>query len=232
MLEALEGGCSVPVGCETTITEVWVKGGEGDDSSEEEKKAKAAVSPRTAKKALPAPSATRPGGFSPSSLSKSPNGNGFLATSPSTSTLGISPFHSAAGISPSIDETQGIPSGHPSVNPSAICPVTGRRLPSPPPRPAALLRGCTHRPGSPPRDCPHAKSASHHATLELTGTITSLSGTRSVIATSRRRIHSVEDAEELGMEIARELVAGGGQDILEELGRHVKGSFHSLSFRP
>ena len=62
----------------------------------------------------------------------------------------------------------------------------------------------------------------HSATLTLTGTITSLAGTSSVLATKTRLIHSIEEAEQLGAEIARELIEGGGRAILEELGRHIK----------
>ncbi|GAA6031549.1 hypothetical protein JCM8097_006515 [Rhodosporidiobolus ruineniae] len=234
MLKMLEGGCSVPVGCETKITEVWVKGGEGDAAHHEHTKTAAEapsslsagepllpVSPSGRTLPLPSPQAVRPNGRSPSfgSYSTSPRREA-LATSPLGSN-GISAFHSAAGINPDVDETQGIPSGHPAVNPAAICPVTGRKLPSPPPQALQHAVSCTHRPGSPPR-CDAHRHASHHATLELTGTITSLSGTHAVIATLRRRVHGVEDCEALGAEIARELIEGGGKEILTELGRHVK----------
>lgn len=37
-----------------------------------------------------------------------------------------------------------------------------------------------------------------------------------------REIHSIEEAEALGAEIAHELIASGGRAILEELGKHVK----------
>ncbi|GAA5869045.1 hypothetical protein JCM8547_008685 [Rhodosporidiobolus lusitaniae] len=245
MLAVLEGGCSVPVGCETKITEVWVKGGEGDDHQQQHLAKDAdhipasepllPVSPSSSQNgALPLPS-TSPSKSRPivsprartvalpphssSSLSRSPN---FPSSPPASSTLGISSFHSAAGISPDVDETQGIPSGHPAVNPSFTCPVTGRRLPSPPPVALSHMEKCTHRPGSPPLCAGKHAGASHHATLELTGTITSLSGTHAVIATAKRRIHCIEDAELLGEEVARELVEGGGKDILTELGRHVK----------
>lgn len=62
----------------------------------------------------------------------------------------------------------------------------------------------------------------HSATLTLTGTITSLAGTSSVIASTTRLIHSIEEAEQMGRDIAKELVHGGGKAILEELGRHIK----------
>ncbi|KAK4702521.1 hydroxymethylbilane synthase, partial [Phenoliferia sp. Uapishka_3] len=62
----------------------------------------------------------------------------------------------------------------------------------------------------------------HAATLTLTGTITSLAGTSSVLATRTRLIRSIAEAEQLGAEIARELIQGGGKAILEELGRHIK----------
>lgn len=62
----------------------------------------------------------------------------------------------------------------------------------------------------------------HSATLTLTGTITSLAGTSSVLATSTRLVHSIEEAEALGADIANELIKGGGREILEELGKHVK----------
>ncbi|BGP18517.1 hypothetical protein JCM10213_002968 [Rhodosporidiobolus nylandii] len=232
MLQVLEGGCSVPVGAETKITEVWVKGGEGDEPVKTAKEADQVppsegllpVSPKANGHSLPSPTPIRPAtspsspkGFAARRLSHS---NG-VAISPPTSRSGIDGFASAAGVLPDVDETQGIPSGHPAVNPSAICPVTGRKLPSPPP--SALQHShCTHRPGSPPSCVLHGEGASHHATLELTGTITSLSGTHAVIATLRRRVHSVEDCEQLGADVARELVEGGGKEILTELGRHVK----------
>ncbi|GAA5969530.1 hypothetical protein JCM11641_008145 [Rhodosporidiobolus odoratus] len=233
MLQVLEGGCSVPVGCETTITEVWVKGGEGDSVSCGEDHVKTAAEatgpppsepllplspPTSIGVSLPSPKAVRPS-TSPS-LSRSPNAHS-AAISPPTSKEGANAFASAAGFTPSIDETQGIPSGHPAVNPTAICPVTGRRLPSPPPAALTHSHHCHHRPGSPPQDCKH-HGASHHATLELTGTITSLSGRKSVVSMLRRRVHSVQECERLGAEVARELIEGGGKEILEELGRHVK----------
>ncbi|GAA5832722.1 hypothetical protein JCM11251_005736 [Rhodosporidiobolus azoricus] len=225
MLRVLEGGCSVPVGCETKVTEVWVRGGEGDHGSNGVSTVRSPrqngdasllpLSPRSRAAGLPSPTPLRPA-VSPRSVDSRT-----LATSP----VGASAFHSAAGIAPDVDETQGIPSGHPAVDPHAICPVTGRKLPSPPPQSLQHERQCTHRPGSPPR-CPHMNgsdaSPSHHATLELTGTITSLSGTHAVIATLRRRVHSIEDCEQLGAELARELIEGGGDQILTELGRHVK----------
>lgn len=62
----------------------------------------------------------------------------------------------------------------------------------------------------------------HTATLTLTGTITSLAGTSSVLATLTRVVHSIADCELLGADIAQELIAGGGRVILEELGKHVK----------
>ncbi|GAA5889331.1 hypothetical protein JCM6882_000710 [Rhodosporidiobolus microsporus] len=241
MLRVLEGGCSVPVGCETKVTEVWVRGGEGDNGGGAQQHAGEDVltvrsprqhddqpllpiSPRSRALGLSSPTPLRPVNLAATSPRSPPSG---LSKSLATSPVGISAFHSAAGISPDVDETQGIPSGHPAVNPSAICPVTGRKLPSPPPQTLQHERQCTHRPGSPPR-CPHMNggagtaSPSHHATLELTGTITSLSGTHAVIATLRRRVHCVEDCEALGAEIAKELIEGGGDRILTELGRHVK----------
>lgn len=62
----------------------------------------------------------------------------------------------------------------------------------------------------------------HIATISLTGTITSLAGTSSVIATSTRLIHSIEEAEIMGEDIAKELIRKGGRAILEELGKHIK----------
>lgn len=62
----------------------------------------------------------------------------------------------------------------------------------------------------------------HSATITLTGTITSLAGTSSVIATATKLVHSLADAEALGLEIALQLVAKGGRVILEELGKHIK----------
>lgn len=64
--------------------------------------------------------------------------------------------------------------------------------------------------------------ANHSAYLTLTGTITSLSGTSSVIATKTKLVNSIAEAEALGSEIALELIKNGGREILEELGKHVK----------
>lgn len=113
MLRVLEGGCSVPVGCETTLVEIAPTG--------------------------------------------HPNGNG-------TST--------------------------PSVN------GIGRRL----------TRATD----------PHA------AKLTLHGTITSLSGTKAVLSSISRACYSLADVEKLGADVAAELIEGGGRDILQELGKHVK----------
>ena len=84
-----------------------------------------------------------------------------------------------------------------------------------------------HRPAMPrlmsgvPRK-PNRATDPHSATVTLTGTVTSLAGTSSVVAAITRTIHSVDEAEQLGADVAEELVAGGGKEILEELGRHVK----------
>lgn len=42
------------------------------------------------------------------------------------------------------------------------------------------------------------------------------------MATLTRDIHSIKEAEQLGAEIAEQLIASGGRAILEELGKHVK----------
>ncbi|KAI5478546.1 major facilitator superfamily protein [Pseudohyphozyma bogoriensis] len=106
----------------------------------------------------------------------------------------------------------------------ALCPVAG--APSAPTSPridAHFIRNGISNglpPGHPsPKTSPHDP---HSATLTLTGTITSLAGTSFVIASSTRLVHSIAEAEALGAEIARELVIGGGREILQELGRHVK----------
>ncbi|KAI5477206.1 hydroxymethylbilane synthase [Pseudohyphozyma bogoriensis] len=62
----------------------------------------------------------------------------------------------------------------------------------------------------------------HSATLTLTGTITSLAGTSSVVSSITRVVHSIKEAEALGADVAKELIVGGGRKILEELSRHVK----------
>lgn len=62
----------------------------------------------------------------------------------------------------------------------------------------------------------------HEATLTLTGTITSLAGTSHVEVSLTRQVHSIAEVEQLGADIAQQLIAGGGQAILTELGRHVK----------
>lgn len=87
-------------------------------------------------------------------------------------------------------------------------------LPGSPPPQATYLSGA-------PR--PHNRAEDPHAaTITLHGTVTSLSGTSSVIASITRNVYSIADAETLGADIAAELIAGGGREILEELGRHVK----------
>ncbi|KAL8293146.1 hypothetical protein RQP46_000840 [Phenoliferia psychrophenolica] len=117
----------------------------------------------------------------------------------------------------------------------AACPVVGRKNQSPLPTPLLnaggpplQIGGTTHRNGisnglpigHPLR--PSHPHDPHSATLTLTGNITSLAGTSSVLATATRLIHSIAEAEQLGADIAKELVAGGGRAILEELGRHIK----------
>lgn len=62
----------------------------------------------------------------------------------------------------------------------------------------------------------------HAATLTLHGSVTSLSGTSSVLATITRQVFTIADAEQLGADVAAELINGGGKKILQELGKHVK----------
>ncbi|KAG0663701.1 porphobilinogen deaminase [Rhodotorula mucilaginosa] len=263
MLKVLEGGCSVPVGCETKITEVFVKGGEGDHARRrpvpaidthgyvvERDEFAAPLSPELVSDFPPT---------SPISPVISPNGLP-LVGSPPKPPVDLSKIGQP-------DETTGIPDGHPAVNPAHICPVTGKMLPGAPRSPrmqgaqlpglvgvAPLNNGngtaahhdddglparlhthtCTHRPGMPP-SCPSdARMTTHHATLTLTGTITSLSGTRAVLCTLARRVHSIWECEQLGADVARELIEGGGDEILTELGRHVKevGTSPSLDGQP
>jgi hydroxymethylbilane synthase len=259
MLKVLEGGCSVPVGCETKITEVFVKGGEGDHARRrpvpaidthgyvvERDEFAAPLSPELVSDFPPT---------SPISPVISPNGLP-LVGSPPKPPVDLSKIGQP-------DETTGIPDGHPAVNPAHICPVTGKMLPGAPRSPrmqgaqlpglvgvAPLNNGngtaahhdddglparlhthtCTHRPGMPP-SCPSdARMTTHHATLTLTGTITSLSGTRAVLCTLARRVHSIWECEQLGADVARELIEGGGDEILTELGRHVKGEWYCTLF--
>lgn len=158
MLKVLEGGCSVPVGCETRLTQVWVKGGEGDLK---ENRVNGMITPQVHQR------------------THHKNGNG-----------------NANG------------GGYFGLPPSGVNEDNRLIIPS-------------------PHLCPHhdTQASLHHATLTLTGTITSLSGTHSVISTISRKVHSVEDCETLGRDIALELIEGGGKEILTELGRHVKGTF-------
>ncbi|GAA5945109.1 hypothetical protein JCM3775_000912 [Rhodotorula graminis] len=267
MLHVLEGGCSVPVGCETTLTEIFVRGGEGDTPPPDD--AVLSMSPTSTtsggkfKPDTHGLSVTRdpaapPNPVSPEMvidappLSMSPRSAAFALPPPSSATAQAAASYRIA----EPDDTTGIPDGHPAVNPAHVCPVTGRMLPgakplSPPSAGAPHLAGgsplspvspigaaqpqraedmvipplhaCTHRPGRTPH-CPGAAAdeLTHHATLTLTGTITSLSGTHAVMCTLSRRVHSRDDAEQLGADVARELVEGGGREILTELGRHVK----------
>ena len=62
----------------------------------------------------------------------------------------------------------------------------------------------------------------HAAKLTLHGTITSLSGTKAVLSSISRQCYSLADVEKLGADVAAELIEGGGREILEELGKHVK----------
>lgn len=73
------------------------------------------------------------------------------------------------------------------------------------------------------RDSPHPMvDDDHSARLTLTGTVTSLSGLTSVLASHTADVHSIADCEALGKAVARELIAKGADEILRELGRHVK----------
>lgn len=262
MLKVLEGGCSVPVGCETKITEVFVKGGEGDHGGLllSRKRPVPAIDTHgyvvEKDEFAPPLSPEQVSDFPPKSPISpviSPNGLP-LVGSPPKPPVDLSKIGQP-------DETTGIPDGHPAVNPAHICPVTGKMLPGAPRSPrmqgaqlpglVAPLNGnngtaanmdddddglparlhthtCTHRPGMPP-SCPSdARMTTHHATLTLTGTITSLSGTRAVLCTLARRVHSIWECEQLGADVARELIEGGGDEILTELGRHVKGEMVSF----
>ncbi|GAA6056742.1 hypothetical protein JCM3770_005874 [Rhodotorula araucariae] len=245
MLRVLEGGCSVPVGCETTLTEVFVRGGEGDapplaDALATLPKRKVDTHGLSVTRDPNAPRVP----VSPEQVNDLP-----LPLSPRTQAALKLPLHAAGATDYDIaepDDTTGIPAGHPAVNPAHVCPVTGRMLPGAPvalsasafraasspsagagaardavPFTLPALHACTHRPGRTPA-CPAADAATHHATLTLTGTITSLSGTHGVMCTLSRRVHGIDDCEQLGADVARELVEGGGREILTELGRHVK----------
>ncbi|GAA5993068.1 hypothetical protein JCM10908_003089 [Rhodotorula pacifica] len=264
MLKVLEGGCSVPVGCETKITEVFVKGGEGDHTARRRPVPIDTHGVVVEKDKFAAPlSPDQVSDFPPTSpispvISPAAAGNGHapLVASPPRPPVDLSKIGQP-------DETTGIPDGHPAVNPAHICPVTGKMLPGATRSPrlqGAQLPGlgnmngsngnkgaadgddllrlhthtCTHRPGMPP-SCPSdARLTTHHATLTLTGTITSLSGTRAVLCTLARRVHSIWECEQLGADVARELIEGGGDEILTELGRHVKevGTSPSLDGQP
>ncbi|KAK4705791.1 hydroxymethylbilane synthase, partial [Phenoliferia sp. Uapishka_3] len=143
MLHYLEGGCSVPVGCETFLVE-------------EVKQAQCPViGPRNSSSSLPEPLANA--GGPPLQIGGTTHRNGI---------------------------SNGLPIGHP------------------------LRPSHPHDP--------------HSATLTLVGNITSLAGTSSVLASATRLIHSISEAEQMGADIAKELVAGGGRAILEELGKHIK----------
>lgn len=73
------------------------------------------------------------------------------------------------------------------------------------------------------RDSPHPMvDDAHSARITLTGTVTSLSGLSSVLASHTADVHSIADCEALGKAVARELIAKGADEILRELGRHVK----------
>ncbi|KIJ45069.1 hypothetical protein M422DRAFT_251268 [Sphaerobolus stellatus SS14] len=53
--------------------------------------------------------------------------------------------------------------------------------------------------------------------LTLTGTVTSLTGDRHVEQTRTKEVHTVEDAEALGQEVAQALIKTGGKEILDEV---------------
>lgn len=252
MLQVLEGGCSVPVGCETKITEVFVRGGEGDRSVTSSSSSRRKPVPIDTHGVKVERDSSMHVPVSPDQVSDFPPPGPISPvlspTSPSRQPVDLTKIGQP-------DETTGIPDGHPPVNPAHICPVTGRMLPGAARSPrltaaagAAPLpalgnlkaeanggdlpghlqaHACTHRPGMPP-SCPSdARLTTHHATLTLTGTVTSLSGTRAVLCTLARRVHSVWECEQLGADVARELIEAGGDEILSELGRHVKGAFGS-----
>jgi len=67
----------------------------------------------------------------------------------------------------------------------------------------------------------HTNGAStpHAAQLTIHGIIVSLSGAKAVERKSSRIIHSPEEAEALGHEVALALIKAGGREILEELGK-------------
>jgi len=60
------------------------------------------------------------------------------------------------------------------------------------------------------------------ATLKIEAVIASLSGDRAITTELEREISSAEEAEAVGRDVALELIAKGGKEILEELGRKVQ----------
>lgn len=57
------------------------------------------------------------------------------------------------------------------------------------------------------------------STLTLTGTVTSLSGTKHVVQTLTKAVGSLKEAEVVGEAVARTLIENGAKDILAEIGK-------------
>ena len=74
----------------------------------------------------------------------------------------------------------------------------------------------------------HDSNQPRSANLKLYACITSLSGDRSIETTITKRVNSPAEAEFLGQQVAHELVAKGGREILEELGRKVEDDAFAL----
>lgn len=73
------------------------------------------------------------------------------------------------------------------------------------------------------RSSPHPMVDDPHAArLTLTGTVTSLSGLTTVVANATAVVRSIAECEALGARVAKDLIAKGADQILKELGRHVK----------
>ncbi len=124
------------------------------------------------------------------------------------------------GCESSIEEIEPLPVDDSLVKAALVNSANGSRRGSPTLGSRSSSRSSTLRTG---RDSPHPMvDDDHSARITLTGTVTSLSGQSSVLASHTANVYSIADCEALGKAVARELIAKGADEILRELGRHVK----------
>lgn len=64
---------------------------------------------------------------------------------------------------------------------------------------------------------PHGDGSEKKATLKLSGTVTSIDGSRHVEHSVEGEVASEQDAEELGVILAKTLISSGAKEILDEI---------------